>query len=267
MVSTAPRRPAVAAPASDCLRQEWPDASGCGQRRPCGFTLLEILVALSVLGVIMSALYGSYRAITDSIREIPIRVEADQKSRQFVQRLSRQARCCYPGGGQRSSRTVPGQKPVKSATQDERVSLFRGGGTPLDDVLLQLVTADSGSGRESHLGSLRLVSYKLDSSRHTLLTREEPYGQQDEDRDEGWRPILENLDEIEFAYFDGKNWQAEWDSSVSGGLPGALRVKLAVGSERGDFVHLTSVAPILCRSPRKPQNPVREIAPDRDRDK
>jgi hypothetical protein len=38
---------------------------------------------------------------------------------------------------------------------------------------------------------------------------------------------------IEFSYFDGVEWLTEWDSSQQGGLPVAVRVFLAVSTDRG----------------------------------
>jgi hypothetical protein len=48
---------------------------------------------------------------------------------------------------------------------------------------------------------------------------------------------------IEFNYFDGLEWLTEWDSSAQGGLPVAVRIFLAVSSDRG-VVPQTDAMPV-----------------------
>jgi len=151
---------------------------------------------------------------------------------------------------------------VGAVDDDRQTPFFQGSVSPQDDVLLQFVTADNRSSRRSYLGYLTVVSYKLESSQHTLLAREEIYGRQQEndDRDDRWRPVLENVSEIEFEYFDGEDWRTEWNSNLSGGLPRALRVAFEVESTTGRFLHLSSVAPVLCLPPRGAQIVTRETS-------
>jgi hypothetical protein len=46
---------------------------------------------------------------------------------------------------------------------------------------------------------------------------------------------------IEFNYFDGAEWLTEWDSSQQGGLPVAVRIYLAVHSERASLADADAV--------------------------
>ena len=219
----------------------------CG---PGGFTLLEVLVALSVLGLIMGAVYGSYRAVTSSIADLQPRMDLDQKGRFFLQRLSRQVRCCYGGRVDQASRPVQDQNDVGKTVSQEEVRLFQGRRTLSDDSVLQFVTTSSTLNRRSDIGYLAVVSYKVNALERTLLTREEIYGRRSMDEDdEDWRVVLEDVLEAEFEYFDGADWRKEWDSNVSSGLPRALRVKLVLASQQDDAsASFTSVAAIRCRA-------------------
>lgn len=249
MIARGPKKPPIRhAPAYRSARSKWSPALDGGSPKPGGFTLVEVLVALCVVGILMGALYGSYRAIIGSIQDLPVRLEAERKTRLFVQCLSRQVRCCYHSRSRGAGRPVPEPNRVGAMDDDRQTPFFQGSVSPQDDVLLQFVTADSRSSRRSDLGYLTVVSYKLEPSQHTLLAREEIYGRQQEndDRDDRWRLVLENVSEIEFEYFDGEDWRTEWNSNISGSLPRALRVAFEVESTMGRFLHLYSVAPVLC---------------------
>jgi prepilin-type N-terminal cleavage/methylation domain-containing protein len=227
-------------------------------RRRCpssGFTLLEILVALGVLGIILSAVYGSYRAVNTSVVGLQPRIALDHTGRFFVQRLARQIRCCY-GGSLHASRSSTRQRnsdDLESAK--ERVALFRGGQAMAGDILLQLVTSGCASTWRLESECLMVVSYKLDTWRHSLLTWEYVYGQRDQGDQENWQVILEGVIEIEFEYFDGTDWQVEWDSEVLGGPPRAVRVRAVLQlPEVGNTASFTTVVPILCGGPARPKN-------------
>lgn len=44
--------------------------------------------------------------------------------------------------------------------------------------------------------------------------------------------IANEVAQITFRYFDGEDWQTEWDSAENGGFPMAIEVNLAIDSER-----------------------------------
>jgi len=216
---------------------------------------LEILVALAVLGLIMGAVYGSYRAVTSSIVDLEPRMDLEQKGRFFLQRLSRQVRCCYGGRQDQANQSAQDQNDVKSdakkAASQERIRFFQSGRTLSDDVALRFVTTSSTLNRRSDAGCLTVISYKIDPLQHALLIREEIYGRQSvNDDDEDWRVALDNVSELEFQYFDGMEWRKEWDSSIAGFPPKALQIELVLESRQDDIsASFASVAAIRCSTP------------------
>lgn len=265
MMTRATTRQSCLAPACEHARRDWPNPARRGEKGPLetgGFTLLEILVALIVLGLIMGAVYGSYRAVTSSIADLEPRMDLDQKGRFFIQRLSRQVRCCYGGRQDQGNQSVPDQNDVKRVASQEKTRFFQGGRTLSDDVTLQFVTTSSTLNRRSNVGYLAVVSYKMDPLQHALLTCEEVYGRHSvTENDEDWRVILDNVSEIELQYFDGTDWRKEWDSNVAGGPPKALRIKLVLESKQdGASALFTSVAAIRCCTPKELKTQVQKAA-------
>jgi general secretion pathway protein J len=257
---------------SEHARGRWPNAAGPEEHGPLeagGFTLLEVLVALAVLGLIMGAVYGSYRAVTTSIVDLEPRMDLDQKGRFFLQRLSRQVRCCYGGRQDQANQPVQDQNDVKKAVSQEQTRFFQGGRTLSDDVALRFVTTSSTLNRKSDVGCLTVISYKVDPLQHALLIREEIYGRQstNEENDKDWRVVLDDVSEVEFQYFDGMEWRKEWDSSVAGFLPRALRVNLVLESKQaGISASFASVVATRCNGTREPKAQVQgAVSPGKDR--
>lgn len=217
-----------------------------GVGKQAGFTLLEILVALGMLALVLGAVYGSHRAVTASIADLEPRRALEQEGRFFMQRLSSQIRCCYGGHPDQLDGSTP-ERASKDQTSFRKIPLlFLAGDGLLNQTLLRFVTSKSALWRNSGAGCLAVVSYKADVSQRALLTQEQVYDPNCENNDDNWRVILEDLSSIEFEYFDGADWQAEWDSGIKGGPPKAARIKLVLRSEHGGCVSFMSVAPILC---------------------
>jgi type II secretion system protein J len=230
-----------------------PGTAERSQQLLTGFTLLEILVALAVLSMIMSVIYGTYRAVTGSIVRLQPQVVLEQKGRFFVQRLSRQLRCCYGGQPAKAIQSTQKRSDGREDVVKRRDVLFGGGEALGDNVLLAFVTSGMAQGRESNLGYLKRVSYRLDSSQSALLTCEDLYGQPLDTDDQEWHVILEDVAGIEFEYFDGEEWRDKWSSAVSNGPPRAVRTKLVLESQDAQTLSFTWVIPVsrwTCERPK-----------------
>lgn len=253
------KRPSQAALVRDPARRRRGN-KGAADRRTCpaaGFTLLEILIALGIVGLLMSALYGSYRAVADSILGVRPLIASDQKGRFFIQQLSRQIRCCYGGPLSQASQPSAGEN-RGAADLDGRRPLFQGKETSQGEFLLRCVTSNGTRTQNLYPGCLTVISYRLDRWRHVLSVQEQLYGRRSEEDPEEERIVLEDVIEIELEYFDGKDWRSEWDSDTSRGLPRAVRVRLAMESQEGRRIELASVVPILCSDRRVDRGPIQE---------
>jgi len=60
-----------------------------------GFTLLEILTALTIFLIIISVMYGSYISTTQSVNHCQTKITQAQEARSILTKMSQQLRCCY----------------------------------------------------------------------------------------------------------------------------------------------------------------------------
>ena len=213
---------------------------------------------MAVLGILMSAVYGSYRAVADSVVELRPRILLEQKGRFFLQRFSRQIRCCYTAYG------VPMDHAGDDTDSEGGQRLFRSRQDSSDETTLEFVTAAGSGKQEMHPGCLMAVAYRWDAPRQALLTRECVYGRRtadDDGKQENWRLLLDGVEDWQMEYFDGTDWQDTWDDAeVSNRLPRAVRVRFTLASERECAVSFSTVVPVLCRKPVGPDRNVREAS-------
>jgi type II secretory pathway component PulJ len=216
------------------------------------FTLLEVIIALSMLVLILGSVYGTYTAATRSLAHSKPRHALQQQAGIFMQRIASEIRCCYAGNRdkspQPSTKTI--QRVEKKRFQQEDASLFEGREVSSGQSFLQFVTSAVASKREHNLGGLAIVEYMFDSSMNTLSRRKRRYiGGFEVDRiNNNWIVILENVQAITVEYFNGKDWLKEWNSNdMKGLLPKAVGILLVMQSEDVGPLSFESTVQIVCR--------------------
>ncbi len=216
------------------------------------FTLLEIIISLSMLAVILGSVYGTYTAATRSLEHSKPSHALQQQASIFMQRIATEIRCCYAGfqyeSLQPAAKTI--QTLEKKHFQQEDAPLFKGREVTSGQSFLQIVTSAVASKREDSLGGLAIVEYMLDSSTNTLSRSKRRYiGGFEADKDNyNWIVVLENIQAITLEYFDGKDWLKEWNSNdMEGLLPKAVRLSLVMQSEDFRPLSFVSTFQIVCR--------------------
>ena len=216
------------------------------------FTLLEIIVALSMLVIILGSVYGTYTATTRSLTHFKPKHALQQQARVFLQRIASEIRCCYAGYQDKSPQTSPKniRTGEKELLKQEDVSLFMGKEVSSGQSFLQFVTSVVASKREHSLGGLAIVEYMLDESTNTLSRSKRRYvgGFEDDKENYNWLVVLENVQEITVEYFDGKKWLEEWDSNdMKRLLPQAVGISLVLQTEEVGPLSFISTVQIICR--------------------
>ena len=215
------------------------------------FTLLEILVAMSIIILILGAVYGSYRAMATSISHCRPRNILEQQANLFLLRLNSELRCCYACQQNQgldityvdaSENELP-----EEVAQQETHTLFIGEGLSAGKIFLQFITTFTLSTRQNSCG-LSVVSYKLDNSGKVLLRNVRKYTEKP-DNDDGklkWFEVLSNIKDISCKYYEDKKWRNEWKSKDMNILPQAIRISFILEGDQTGPVSFESCAYIKC---------------------
>ena len=167
------------------------------RNKVCGFTLLEILIAVTIMALILIIIYGSYTGSVQIITENGDDFEVYHIARFLLNTLSEELSCAYDGG---SSAEFHGE-----AKRLEFTSTNKSG----------YVSYPPESG---DFYNLKYFIEGATSSQGNYIMYRDEDGQSD--------VIGEDIKDINFEYYDGKTWEGQWDSAESGKLPTAVRITL-----------------------------------------
>jgi prepilin-type N-terminal cleavage/methylation domain-containing protein len=215
-------------------------------RNNAGFTLIEMLVSLTIIAAILAMVYGSFTATTRSINASTTRL-ADTERACFVLRLmARQIRCAY--APDRAPVTSGSSKaPPEAGAVSGLGGLFRGDSRdPQGQILSFLTSTGLGTGPDAPRGLFH-VTYVYDRSSSTLsISRRDPAAPPD-DRAHARRRdlLLRNVSGIELEFHDGRQWQRTWETAQRHELPRAVKLEIAVTDEAGVSHVLRTGIPIV----------------------
>jgi type II secretion system protein J len=228
------------------------------------FTLLEILVALSIIVLILSSVFGSYKAATSLISNYGTKSILEQKARLFLFRLTSELRCSYAwrldqtalnqsgsGSAQSLFLNAAGKELQNEAFQRQSQALFTGGEAHAGQIFLRFVTTSFASNLNQNMGGLAIVCYKFDDSGKVLLRSIRKYTEITEDNEKNlqWSVILSNVKAISCEYLKDEKWQKEWDSKEIRSLPQAVKITLAMEANETGPLFFDSCAYIMCSEP------------------
>lgn len=191
--------------------------------RAPGFTLIEILVVIAIMGMVLGMVYGSFVA-TNQGRRIYDRVEGRYHlARVAMRRMTLDISMAFLS---------------KHQSADENTkTLFKGDEDRLDFTYLGHRRFIKGR-RESDRGEVgySLASHPNDSSVKCLFRRESAHI--DDKPDEGGkkRRFICGIKELKFQYWsdDQEDWQSEWDSEATdqlGKLPNRVKITLVLSGD------------------------------------
>jgi len=206
-----------------------------------GFTLIEIMLALALMGFVSSLVWGTF-AQTEKIKK---RIETAQDRTHTVRvalmRMTREIEMAFMS----NSEVIGAQ---------ERRTMFSGSSHNDFDELRFSWFGHQRLRADAPEGDTALVSYFTlpdpDDSMATNLMRKET--KRLESKDLKLIPgetylLCPAISRLKFAYYDfkQKDWREEWDTTKADGLqylPTQVRIALTVLDERGMAVTFTSIA-------------------------
>lgn len=198
-----------------------PSSSKCGRPRTAGFTLIEVLVAVTMAATVLAAVYGIFASVSSARSRLETDVEAYHQARVIFDRLGREIRGAVPTGGPQGK------------------GVFRGGRDNQLYPFVEMTTTAIAQQVEGTTG-IALVRYDLAVDTETpgqrvlLLQRSEQSVLQaglDSSR-RGALRMARGIEELEIRFLDKNGWSNDWDAA-KGGLPALVEVALTITDRAG----------------------------------
>lgn len=212
-----------------------------------GFTLIELILAISIFVLVVGTVYASLRAATQALVVGRASMELYQTSRSGMNRMMMDFRkalapASFPFNDEEDDPELTDDEYFARQEDKEQLHVtFKGDAKQVQFVIRQEIEQEEGTKMD-----IREVRYHLDDKKQLvkevyrsllearlaeLLSRRMEERAPEEHRfrkdgrrstpppaDEGYfdkpiiHPICENVQEVKFAYFDGENWKDTWDS-------------------------------------------------------
>jgi type II secretory pathway pseudopilin PulG len=217
-----------------------PVARSRRRRHAAAFTLIEIMLAIFILGLVLMMLAGSFHAVAASKVHGESRIALDQAGRTILSQMSDELRGAV-------------QTPFIASHVLLLGNARKNGGQPMDSFTVS--TLDPGHRRSLEgFGPEDTVAYVTAPNpdhRGWYLLKRVQYSSLlvNPPTLENSSPVLlaNNLVSIHIRYFDGDSWSESWDStSLPPGrsLPAQIAIDLTIGSNSGGALALsTAVTP------------------------
>ncbi|MDD5286014.1 MAG: type II secretion system protein GspJ [Desulfuromonadaceae bacterium] len=194
----------------------------CGISRNSGFTLLEVLIAVVLLGILSAALYGSYFGVIRARESASAGMESRRELGATLDLIRREVSSAL------FNRT---DKRLRFVVEDR--DNF---GAPSSTLVLTTLAPPSMVTRSE--SGIVDVTYRIaDKDKQRTLTRQE--------RDlvylEGKVPAYPQMEQISsflVECYDGSKWVKSWDTGINYALPRSVRVTVQV-DEGGKPVEFT----------------------------
>jgi len=234
--------------------QDYPagqDARLYGRRDACGyhvrgpaFTLIEVILALGIFAIVMVAINTAFFAALRLRQHSSEMLEETLPLNHALSLLRRDLINAVPPGGvlagdfRSGTGGMMGGSPGKSTSNNSSTS--RGLGTAQYGGL-DFFTSTGALGDDAPWGDIQEVNYQLQDPPDRLHT----YGRDlvrtvtrnllaTSTQAADVQRLLGNIENLDFFFFDGTQWQNSWDtSSGSTNLPQAVRVSIRLASTNG----------------------------------
>jgi general secretion pathway protein J len=190
-----------------------------------GFTLLEVLLAVSILAIILGVIYASFSTAARNVEQAEIVRDTTDLARTLVAKVSDDINNAYCGPVAAGKVVFYGKK------KEQEIS---GNKHRLDEIYLTTLTnwrkPDS---KETDLWEIGYYFGEKQSG-YTLMRREKRELSNDLAPLEGGIvfELSQKITEFRLRYFNGSTWSDEWSNSSSCNLPMAVEISLALENER-----------------------------------
>ncbi|MFZ4857497.1 MAG: type II secretion system protein GspJ [Desulfuromonadaceae bacterium] len=183
--------------------------------RNSGFTLLEVLIAVVLLGILSAALYGSYFGVLRARDRAASGMESRRELGATLDLIRREVS---------SAQFNRSDKRLRFVVED-RDSF----GTQSSTLALTTLVPTAGQNRKE--SGIVTVAYRMaEKNKKRILTRQERDLFSEEDTTLAY-PQMEQITAFLVECFDGSKWVKSWDSAINGTLPRGVRVTVQIEDE------------------------------------
>lgn len=176
-----------------------------------GFTLLEILIALALLGVLAGALYGTYFSLIKGRESANEGMEARRELRTTLDLLRREIN---------SAQYSKNNKRLHFSVEDRDIF-----GKPASVLAFTAIAGPDDSGQVVS-DQVDLKYEILEREKKMILSRQakDLYHAGGEDR----YPQMESIEGFLVECQNSEKWVRSWDTAINNGLPKAVRITVTV---------------------------------------
>lgn len=210
----------------------------CRSPSRAGFTLVEVLLSLALLGIIVSIIYTSLVRSVQVKETVEGRLETYQVARALLDRMTRelQAATLPPYNKQAAFVGIEGDLD----------------GQPWD--ALHFVSLDPADQQGSGVDQAEIgyaPQFDRREERRVLLRREDVHI--DDNPLEGGMAVevAERVESLRVRHFDGREWQRAWDSRTTKTLPTAVEITLVLRDREGMPATFRATIPLVLAETKK----------------
>ena len=220
------------------------------RHRQNGFTLVEILVAAAIILSILSCVYGTYFAISNSTQATRAKLTLSQQALKVLTQLTQQIRCSYTDTISDSAYTIKPVSKRKGKRTQNNPDFFSSYTDKPGEEILHLVTTNKFDMPQNSPAGLFDVTYKFDKSEGLLYLSQKRFVGTTKNSAEKkiWQPIAENIQSLELAFFDGHKWLDNWSFKNRKRLPNAVKIDITLEDQTSRTSRYGTVAYIYCRT-------------------
>ena len=195
-----------------------------------GFTLVEILVAVTLIVTIVSMVYGSYLATAKSTEVYKAKMTVSSRTRKVLRQMAQQIRCSYVGKTDDRTDSAETISEGKGTVSDDTIIYFNYEPDVTGVEILHLVTTNGLFYKKGEANGLFDVAYKFDKDSGTLSLSQRRFvgtfaGTTERFVEErNWRPLVRNVEGIDLDFIDGHNWMSKWEFKQKRKLPVAVEI-------------------------------------------
>lgn len=182
-------------------------------KRQGGFTLVEVLVAVTIVALLLTTIYGVFTSVSGARQRLEGEGEGYHQARVLFDRIGREIRGAYFLTGNSATRLI--------------------GGTTSDNRPYLELTTTAGTPYGGRPGGIAVVRYELipdpeaPAGEDTGVLMRDEYSIVDASaaEREGYR-LATGLGEMTVRFFRDGRWSEQWDARSMGGVPQMVEVTL-----------------------------------------